>query len=160
MIKSLHLLLGPPGDLLPTDILSLDILTSFSASILITFWSHSLLFLLLLLSTHSLIGWIAQDFLISWLLILSTFVLSTIFHSNPMSFVSNFCLFECRIMTGYHLTASQDEICHFLKACFREWTLIIELFDTVVTANPVKSPYNLRHCHRNQLSGVHRTPAK
>ena len=60
MIKSLHFLLGCPGDLLLPGILSLDILTNLSAYILVTCWSHSLLFLL---STHSLIGWIPQRFL-------------------------------------------------------------------------------------------------
>ena len=52
MVRSPHLLLGRPGDLLPTGKLSLDILTNLSASILITCSSHSLL----LLSFHSLIG--------------------------------------------------------------------------------------------------------
>ena len=80
MIKSLHLLLGRPGDLLPTGILSLDILTNLSASILVTCWSHSLL----LLSTHSLRGWIPQDSLI--------FVLPTIALSIFISFASNICL--------------------------------------------------------------------
>ena len=47
-IKSLHLLLGRPRDLFPAGILvlSLDILTNLSASILVTCSSHSLLLLL------------------------------------------------------------------------------------------------------------------
>ena len=86
MIKSLHLLLGRPGDLVPTAILLLDILTNLSASILVTCWSHSLL------STHSLIGWIPQDSLICWILIQSIFVLQTIFFNTFISFASNICL--------------------------------------------------------------------
>ena len=84
MIKSLHLLLGPPGDLLPADIFSLEILTNLSASILVSCSSHSLL-----LSTHSLIGWISQDSLICWLFTLFIFVLPTIFHSTFISCTSN-----------------------------------------------------------------------
>ena len=89
MIKSLHLLLGRPGDLLSTGILSVDILTNLSASILVTYWSRSLL----LLSTHSLIDWITQDALICWLLILTIFVLPTIFLSTFISFAYSMCLF-------------------------------------------------------------------
>ena len=66
---------GRPGNLQPEGILFLDILTNLSTSILVTCWSHSLL----LLSSYSLIGWILQDYLICWLLILSIFVLPTIF---------------------------------------------------------------------------------
>jgi hypothetical protein len=44
--------------------------------------SHSILLLLLLLSTHSLIGWILQDSLICWLTILSIFVLPTDFRDK------------------------------------------------------------------------------
>ena len=44
-IKSHHLLLGRPGDLLPRVTLFLDILNSLSASVLVTCWSHSLLLL-------------------------------------------------------------------------------------------------------------------
>ena len=64
-----------PGDLLPAGVLSLEILTNPSASILVTCSSYSLL----LLSMHSITGWIPQDSLICWLLILSIFVLPTIF---------------------------------------------------------------------------------
>ena len=64
-----NLLFGRPGDTLPAGILSLDILNKLSASILVTCWSHSLL------ATHSLIGWIPQDTLICWLLIVSIFLI-------------------------------------------------------------------------------------
>ena len=53
---------------------SLEILTNLSASILVTCSFHSLF----LFFTHSVLGWILQDFLICWLLILSIFVLPTI----------------------------------------------------------------------------------
>ena len=88
MIKLLHLLLGHPGDLLSAGILSFDILSDLSASILVTCWSHSVL----LLCTHTLIGWILQDYQISWLLILSIFVLPTIFLSTFISLALNICL--------------------------------------------------------------------
>ena len=55
--------------------MSLEILTNLSASILLTCSSHSLLLLLLLLlllDTHSLTGWIPQDSLICWFLIVSS----------------------------------------------------------------------------------------
>ena len=57
------------------------------ASILVTCSSHSLL-----LYTHSSIGWIPKDSLICLLLILSIFVLPTIFISTFISFASNICL--------------------------------------------------------------------
>ena len=59
-----------------------------SASFLATFWPHSLLFLY----THSLIVWIPQDSLTCWLLILSIFVLPTIFLSTFISLAYNICL--------------------------------------------------------------------
>ena len=74
-IRSLHLLFERPADLLPAGILYLEILTYLSASSLVTSLSHSLLHL----STHLLIGWMPQDFLICWLLILSTVVLPIYF---------------------------------------------------------------------------------
>ena len=90
---SLHLLFGHPGDHLPVGILSLEILTNLSASFLVICSFHSLLLLLLLLlSTHSLIGWIRQDSLICWLLVLCSFVLSSVFLNTFISFASNFCL--------------------------------------------------------------------
>ena len=58
---SLFLLFRLHGDLLPAGILSLEIWTNLSASILVTCSSHSLL-----LFTHSFIGWIPQDSLICW----------------------------------------------------------------------------------------------
>ena len=61
--KSIHLFSGCPGDHLPTGPFR------FSASILVTCSSHSLL----LLSIHSLIGQIQQDSLISLLLNLFLF---------------------------------------------------------------------------------------
>ena len=73
-----------PGDLLPAGVLSLEILTNPSASILVKYTSYSLL----LFSTHS-IRWIRQDSLICWLLILSIFVLPTIFLSTFISFNSS-----------------------------------------------------------------------
>jgi hypothetical protein len=59
--------------LLPAGVMSLEILTNLSASILVTCLSHSLL----LFSIHS-IGWILQHSLIYWVIILSIFVLPTI----------------------------------------------------------------------------------
>ena len=53
---------GLSRSVLLSDILG--ILTNISASILVTCSPHSLL-----ISTHSLIGWIPQDSLICWLLI-------------------------------------------------------------------------------------------
>ena len=61
---------------------------------LATYSSHSLLLLLLLLvSTHSLIDWIPKDSLICWLLILSIFILPTIFLSIFISFTTNIWVF-------------------------------------------------------------------
>ena len=74
---------------LPTGILSLDIITNLSASIVITCWSH---YLPLLLSNHSIIGWIPQDSLICWLLILCILILPTIFLNTFISIASNICL--------------------------------------------------------------------
>ena len=53
MIKSLHLLLGRPGDHLPTGILSFDILTNLPASILVTFWSHVIVVIIYILFSPS-----------------------------------------------------------------------------------------------------------
>ena len=80
---SLHLLFGRPGNLVPADILSLEILIDLSASNLVTYSSHSLL----LPSTHSLIGWILQDSLICWLLILLSLalVILILFHYKILS---------------------------------------------------------------------------
>ena len=64
-VMSLHLLFGRPRDLLPAGILSLEILSNLSASILVTSLSHSLI-----LFAHFLIGYIQQYSLICWLLIL------------------------------------------------------------------------------------------
>ena len=61
MTKSLYLyFFGFPEDHVPAGKLSLETLTNLSASILVTFSPH----FLLLLSIHSLIGWVPLDSLI------------------------------------------------------------------------------------------------
>ena len=70
-------------------ILSLEIFTNLSASILLTYSSHSLLYL----DTHSLIGWIPQDYLICWLLILFFLVLSS--HLLPTFVWFFLCFCSC-----------------------------------------------------------------
>ena len=76
-----HLRFGRPRNFLPTGILSLEILTNLLAFIVVTCSSYSLL-----LSIHSLIGWIPHDSLICWLLILSIFCLANYFLSAVISF--------------------------------------------------------------------------
>ena len=86
---------------------ALEILTNLSASIFVTCSSHSLLL--------SLIGWISQKYLICRLLILSIFVLSTLFVSTFISFSSNISLafmfaLLFPVLSLPHMLVSPDKI--------------------------------------------------
>ena len=83
-VSGLWLPFGRSGDLLPAGILSLEILTNLSVSIVVTCLSHSLL-----LSTHSLDTAVFSDLLTFYSIFLNTFVS---FASTFVRFFIFFCV--------------------------------------------------------------------
>ena len=105
-----------------------------SRSILVSCSSHSLLLLLLLLFTDSLIGWIPEDSLICWLLILSVFGLPTIFLSTFILFASNICLVfivcfhSCLPCGGHNREYNSFIFFFFVYLFFSDKIIQLELF--------------------------------